>query len=106
MYRYHVPVLNYSCGNPVCTVRYNGFNNLILPGSVADPGCLSRIQDTDYYPSRIPDLGFRIQKQEQKRGVKKNYCHTFFCSHKFHKIVNYLFLKLLKKKNLGQFSKN
>jgi hypothetical protein len=23
--------------------------------SVADPGCLSRIPDTDFYPSRIPD---------------------------------------------------
>ncbi len=47
--------------------------------SVADPGCLSRIPDPDYYPSRIPDpgsripdLGSRIQKQEQKREVKKN----------------------------------
>ncbi len=41
-------------------------NLLILPPenlrySVADPGCLSR----------IPDLGSRIQKQQQKRGVKK-----------------------------------
>jgi hypothetical protein len=24
--------------------------------SVADPGCLSRIPDPDFYPSRIPDL--------------------------------------------------
>ncbi len=32
--------------------------------SVADPGCLSRIPDPDFYPSRI-------QKQQQKRGVKK-----------------------------------
>jgi hypothetical protein len=23
--------------------------------SVADPGCLSRIPDPDFYPSRIPD---------------------------------------------------
>jgi hypothetical protein len=49
--------------------------------SVADPGCLSRIRDV--YPgsrilifthpgSRIPDLGSRIQKQQQKREVKKN----------------------------------
>jgi hypothetical protein len=28
--------------------------------SVADPGCLSRIQDPDFYPSRIPDPGSRI----------------------------------------------
>jgi hypothetical protein len=37
----------------------------------------------------IPDPGSRIQKQQQKREVKKNICHTFLCSHKFHKIVNY-----------------
>jgi hypothetical protein len=40
--------------------------------SVADPGCLSRIPDPDFYPSQIPDLGSRIQKQQQKRDVKKN----------------------------------
>ncbi len=55
--------------------------------SVADPECLSRIPDPDFYPSRIPDLGFRIQKQQQKRGVKKNCGHTYFCSHKFHKTL-------------------
>jgi hypothetical protein len=46
--------------------------------SVADPGCLSRIPDPDFYPFRIPD-----QKQQQKRGVKK-----------------------IEEKNMGQFSKN
>jgi hypothetical protein len=40
--------------------------------SVADPGCLSQIPEPDFYPSRIPDLGSRIQKQQQKRGAKKN----------------------------------
>jgi hypothetical protein len=30
------------------------------------------IPDPDFYPSRIADLGSRIQKQQQKRGVKKN----------------------------------
>jgi hypothetical protein len=40
--------------------------------SVADPGCLSRIPDPDFYPSRIPDIGSRIQKPQQKREVKKN----------------------------------
>ncbi len=35
------------------------------PGSVADPGCLSRIPDPDFYSSRIPD-----PKQQQKRGEK------------------------------------
>jgi hypothetical protein len=50
--------------------------------SVADSGCSSRIPDPDFYP-------FRIQKQQQKRGVQKISCQTFFCSHKFHKIENY-----------------
>ena len=56
--------------------------------SVADPGCLSLIPDSDldYYPSQIRDLGSRIQKKQQKRGMKKVCCHTFFCSHKFHKL--------------------
>jgi hypothetical protein len=45
--------------------------------SVADPGCLSRILDPDFYPSRIPIFthpgsGSRIQKQQPKRYVKKN----------------------------------
>jgi hypothetical protein len=30
------------------------------------------IPDPDFYPSRIPDLGSRIQKKQQKREVKKN----------------------------------
>jgi hypothetical protein len=30
------------------------------------------IPDPDFYPSWIPDLGSRIQKQQQKREVKKN----------------------------------
>jgi hypothetical protein len=47
------------------------------------------IPDPDFYPSRIPDLGSRMQKQQQKRGVKKNCCQTLFCSHKFHKTENY-----------------
>jgi hypothetical protein len=29
------------------------------------------IPDPDFYPFRIPDLGSRIQKQQQNRGVKK-----------------------------------
>ncbi len=57
--------------------------------SVADPGCLSR-----------------IQKQQQKRGVKKICCQTFFCTHKFHEIENYFIFLNAEEKNLGQFSKN
>ncbi len=73
--------------------------------SVADPGCLSRIPDPDFYPSRIPDLGSRIQKLQQKRGVKKFFCHTFLCSHKFHKIENYFSFEVLKKKIWANFQR-
>jgi hypothetical protein len=59
--------------------------------SVADPGCLSRIL-IFVHP------GSRIQKQQQKRGVKKICCPTFFCSHKFHKIENYINFELVKTK--------
>jgi hypothetical protein len=64
--------------------------------SVADPGCLSLI--LIFCPSRIPDLGSRIQKPQQKRGMKKIFCHTFFCSHKLHKIENDVIFEMLKKK--------
>jgi len=56
------------------------FLNLLLR-SVAYPGCLSRIPDPGFYPSRIPD-----PKTATTEMGKKISCHTFFCSHKFHKI--------------------
>jgi hypothetical protein len=42
----------------------------------------------DVYPgSRIPDLGSRIQKQQQKRGVKKNFfVITFYAATNFSKL--------------------
>jgi hypothetical protein len=43
---------------------------MYVTNSVADPGCLSWI--LIFTQSRIPDLGSWIQKQQQKRGVKKN----------------------------------
>jgi hypothetical protein len=59
----------------------------ILLASVADPGCLSRIPDPDFYPSRIPDLGSWIQKQQQKRGVKKKFVVIpFFVATNFTKL--------------------
>ncbi len=84
--------------------------------SVADPGCLcgsgmfifdpgSPILDPDFYLSRIPNPGSRIQKQQQKRGVKKICFHTFFCSHKFHIIENYLIFEMLKQKIWGNFQR-
>jgi hypothetical protein len=63
------------------------------------------IPDPDFYPSRIPDLGSRIQKQQQKRGVKKISCHNFLCSHKFHKIANYFSFEVLKKKIWANFQR-
>ncbi len=30
------------------------------------------IPDPDFYSSRFPDPGSRIQKQQQKKGAKKN----------------------------------
>jgi hypothetical protein len=41
--------------------------------SVADSGCLSRIPDTDYYPSRIPDP----KTSTKERGEKKLVVITF-----------------------------
>ncbi len=52
----------------------------------------------------IPDPGSK--NSNKKEGWKKISCHTFFCSHKFHKIEHYLIFEILKEKNLGQFSKN
>jgi hypothetical protein len=79
----------------------NNFKQNIDKTSVADPGCLSRILIFTH-------PGSWIQKQQQKRGVKKNLLSyvTIFCRHKFHKIENYFSFEMLKKKNLGQFSKN
>jgi hypothetical protein len=48
---------------------YSQLKHICDANSVADP---------DFYSSRIP-------QQQQKRGLKKNFCHTLFCSHKFHK---------------------
>ncbi len=75
--------------------------------SVADPGCLSRIPDPDFYPSRIPDLGSRIPdpKTATKERWKKISCHTFLCSHKFHKIVNYFSFEVPKKKIWANFQR-
>jgi hypothetical protein len=61
--------------------------------SVADPGCLSRIPDPDFYPSRIPDLGSRIQKQQQKRGEKKFVVIPFYVAINFTKLNITLVLK-------------
>jgi len=54
--------------------------------SVADPGCLSRIPDPDFYPSRISDPRSRIQKQQQKRGVNIFFVIPFYVATSFTKL--------------------
>ncbi len=68
--------------------------------SVADPGCLSRIQDPDFYPSRIPDPTTAMKDRGETKFVVK----PFFC-HKFHEIELF-HLWNVESKNLAQFSKN
>jgi hypothetical protein len=52
------------------------------------------IPDPDFYPSRIPDLGSRIQKQQEKRGLENKFFHTFFfVAPNFTKLKIILFLK-------------
>jgi hypothetical protein len=74
-----------------------------LTGSVADPGCLSprsRILIFTHPGFWISDPGFWIQKQQQKRGVKKNLMSYFLCSDK---IVHYFSFEVLKKNFLAIF---
>jgi hypothetical protein len=81
----------------------NATHSFIISSSVADPGCLSRIPDPDFYPSRIPDLGSRIQKQQQKRGVKKFYVIPFYVATNFKKL--YFTFEVLKKKICSNFQR-
>jgi hypothetical protein len=59
----------------------------------------------DFYPSRIPDPRSLIQKQKQKREVKKISCHTFLSSHKFQKSVIILVFKCWRKKIWSNFQR-
>ena len=72
-------------------VKYNFF--LDSHCSVADPGCVSRIPDPDFYPSRIPD-----PKTATKERVEKNLmAYLPFCvATNFTNL--YLSFKVLKKK--------
>ncbi len=80
----------------------SGIYNIHM-ASVADPGCLSRILDPDFYPSRISDPGSKNSKKRE--GLKKICCHNFLCSHKFHKIANYFSFEVLKKKIWANFQR-
>jgi hypothetical protein len=51
--------------------------------------------------SRIPDPGSKNSNKRER--WKKICCHTFLCSHKFHKIVNYFSFEVLKKKIWANF---
>jgi hypothetical protein len=65
----------------------------------------SRILIFTHPGSLVSDPGSQIQKQQQKRGVKKICCYNFLCSHKFHKIENYFSFEVLKKKIWANFQK-
>jgi hypothetical protein len=65
----------------------------------------SRILIFTHPGSRISDPGSRIQKQQQKRGVKKIYCHNFLCSHELHKIENYFSFEVPRKNIWAYFQR-
>ncbi len=72
-----------------------------VKNSVADPGCLSRIPDPDFYPSRISDPGSKTASKE--RGEKKIFVILF--SHKLHKIENYFIFEMPMKKIWANFQR-
>ncbi len=74
----------------------------ILKCSVADPGCLSRIPDPDFYPSRIPDPKTR----KKERGEKKFVVITFYVATNFTKLfATYFSFEVLKKKIWANFQR-
>jgi hypothetical protein len=72
--------------NALKVLQQSHYVNLKFSSSVADPGCLSRIPDPDFYPSRIPDPGSRIpdpktatkERDEKKFDVIPFYVATNF----------------------------
>ncbi len=71
--------------------------------SVADPGCLSRIPDPDFYPSRIPDPGYK--NSSKREGWKKLVVIPFFVAIISQNWKLFYFWNA-EEKNFGQFSKN
>ncbi len=72
---------------------------------IPDPG--SRILIFTHPGSRIPDLGSRIQKQQQKREVTKKFVLIiFFCSYKSHIIEYFVIFEMLKKKIWTHFQRS
>jgi hypothetical protein len=56
------------------------------------------IPDPDFYPSRIPDLGSRLQKKQQREGRKKIVVIPFYVATNFTKLKIILPLKCRRKK--------
>ncbi len=73
-----------------------------LGSSVAYPGCLSRIPDPDFYPSRIPDP--RSKNSNKREGWKKFVVITLYVATNFTKLHIILVLMSWRKK-FGQIFK-
>jgi hypothetical protein len=58
-----------------------------LLASGADPGCLSEILDSYFSPFHPSNN----KKEEEKNFMGEKNCLSFFCSHTFYRIENYLF---------------
>ncbi len=65
-----------------------------VTSSVEDPGCLSRIADPDFYPSRIPDP----KTATKERDEKKIFVIPFYVATNFTKLKIILVLKCRRKK--------
>jgi hypothetical protein len=63
----------------------------------------SRILIFTHPGSRISDPGSKNSNKRER--WKKISCHTFLCSHKFHKIVNYFSFEVLNKKMWASFQR-
>ena len=81
----------------ICCLKYQCGRSRIL--IFTHSGC--RIPDPG---SLIPDLGSRIQKQQQNRGAKKKFLITFYVATNFTKLKIISVLKCRRKK-LGQIFK-
>ncbi len=75
-----------------------GYKDLsFLTNSVADPGCLSKVPDPDFLPSRILDPRSNNNNKEEREKIS--------CSHEVNKNKIILFMNRILKK-LSQLTKN
>ncbi len=63
------------------------------------------IADPDFYPPRSPGSRIPDPKTATKERGEKILLSYLFCSHKFHKIVNYLIFEMLKTKSWANFQR-